>query len=65
MHLGGAFGGFVVAGFASIIAAYPTAEARFAEIGTSIGIAALAKARTQCNTPDLEDFLLANVETII
>lgn len=62
---GGIFGGLVVTGFASILAAFPAASARFAEIGTPIGISALEKAATQCNTADLTDFLLADVESIV
>lgn len=45
------------------MSAYPALEARFNQIATPAGKAAIQQVRSQCNTPDLEDFAGDNLET--
>lgn len=61
--IGGLFAGFAVGGVTGMISAYPQLQQLFAEIATPAGTAAIAKARSQCASDDLTDFLLQNVES--
>ncbi|KZP05168.1 LIP-domain-containing protein [Athelia psychrophila] len=62
---GTTFAGFAAAGIAGTISGYPAVGARFNEIATPIGQAAIAKARSQCATSDLVTFLLEDFETTV
>ncbi|KAF7975244.1 hypothetical protein HWV62_10218 [Athelia sp. TMB] len=57
------FAGFAVSGLAGQIAAYSAIRKRFAQLATAVGVAAVAKAKTQCSTNDSSDFMFVNIES--